>query len=80
MRIPAVCNGAIGFRPSVGRWPCNIAIKLSDTRDTPGPIATNLEDIILVDEILSGQKFPHEIEIEGLRVGVPHNHFQSLII
>ena len=33
IRVPAACNGLVGYRPSISRWPANLAVKLSDIRD-----------------------------------------------
>ena len=54
LRIPAACNGVIGYRPTINRWPCDFALKISDTRDSVGPFATCMDDIALLDSVVTG--------------------------
>ena len=54
LRIPAACNGVIGYRPTINRWPCDFALKISDTRDSVGPFAKSMDDIALLDEVVTG--------------------------
>jgi Asp-tRNA(Asn)/Glu-tRNA(Gln) amidotransferase A subunit family amidase len=49
IRIPASCNGVVGYRPTIGRWPANYGIKLSHIRDSIGPLGVNMDDIVLID-------------------------------
>src|SRR4051794_31019488 len=56
---PASFNAAYGYRPSSDRWPHDHEIMLSKTRDTLGPIATNVEDIQLQDEVVTEQTHNH---------------------
>ena len=53
IRIPAAFNGVVGYKPSAGRVDKTGVFALSTTFDTVGPIATTVEDCILVDKILS---------------------------
>ena len=54
IRIPAALNGVYGFRPSIDRYSKDGVFELSKTLDTVGTIASNLDDIIAVDNILTG--------------------------
>jgi indoleacetamide hydrolase len=54
VRIPAALCGAVGLRPTVGRYPSGGVAPISRTRDTVGPIARSVDDIALLDAILSG--------------------------
>lgn len=58
VRLPASVNGAAGFRPSVGRYDGAGITPISHTRDTPGPIANSMEDIVLLDAVLAGDAQP----------------------
>ncbi|CUI53472.1 indoleacetamide hydrolase [Achromobacter kerstersii] len=58
VRLPAAVNGAAGFRPSVGRYDGSGITPISHTRDTPGPIANSMQDIVLLDGILAGDAQP----------------------
>ncbi|MCP2238141.1 mandelamide amidase [Prauserella halophila] len=55
VRVPAALCGVLGFRPSVGRYPEGGTVPLAPTRDTAGPIARSMEDILAVDAVLSGR-------------------------
>lgn len=54
VRLPAAVNGAAGFRPTVGRYSGAGITPISHTRDTPGPIANCMADIVLLDAVLAG--------------------------
>ncbi|MGE6918090.1 indoleacetamide hydrolase [Achromobacter kerstersii] len=58
VRLPASVNGAAGFRPSVGRYDGAGITPISHTRDTPGPIANSMEDIVLLDAVLANDATP----------------------
>ena len=38
IRIPAACNGVVGYRPTINRWPSDFGMKISPTFDSIGPI------------------------------------------
>jgi mandelamide amidase len=74
--IPAALNGAIGFRPTVGRYPMGGVLPVSPTRDTIGPIARSVEDIILVDSVMAQTSTTvSPSNLSGLRIGVPRRLF-----
>jgi mandelamide amidase len=55
IRIPASYNACVGYRPTVQRWPSKeYGIKMSDTRDTVGPIANCMADVLLLDTAVLG--------------------------
>ncbi|WP_321816580.1 MULTISPECIES: indoleacetamide hydrolase [unclassified Paraburkholderia] len=54
VRIPAALCGAVGLRPTQGRYLPGGVIPISTTRDTVGPIARSVDDIALLDAILAG--------------------------
>jgi Asp-tRNA(Asn)/Glu-tRNA(Gln) amidotransferase A subunit family amidase len=53
IRIPATSNGVIGYKPTINRWPCDYGIKMSHFRDTVGPLGVSMDDIVLLDYIVS---------------------------
>lgn len=72
IRIPAAMTGITGFRPTAGRYSNTGIFPLAPHRDTPGPMARNIEDLILVDSVVTGS--PMQLpaaELDGLRLGVP---------
>ena len=77
IRIPAALCGIIGFRPSPNRYPDGAITPISHTRDVIGPVALEIDDITLIDSVLSGRP---EITTAAnaartLRIGVPRQLF-----
>lgn len=71
-RIPAAHCGIVGFRPSTGRYSSDGVVRLSNTRDTVGVLATSVSDVRQVDEVLTGAgRRTDSPAINGLRIGVP---------
>jgi aspartyl-tRNA(Asn)/glutamyl-tRNA(Gln) amidotransferase subunit A len=56
IRIPASFNGIVGFKTSTGHYPMAGVFPLSRSYDTLGPLAQTVEDCVLVDAVLRGQK------------------------
>ena len=72
-RIPAALNGLVGFKPTARRVPLDGVLPLSLTLDSAGPIARNVADCALLDQVLSSApvaKLP-AVELRGLRLAVP---------
>ena len=77
-RIPAALNGIVGFRPSVGRYSSDGVIRISPTRDVIGPMGRCVRDVALLDGVMSADATElARIDIEGLRLGLPAQHFQE---
>ena len=85
-RIPAALCGIVGFRPTIGRYPGRLntdVVPISHTRDTPGPMARTVADVILLDAVMAGAPDPWQhlaqlraqIDIRRLRLGVPRGYF-----
>ena len=71
VRIPAALNGIAGLRPTMGRYPATGIVPIAHTRDTPGPIARTVDDLVLLDGAITGG--PTELDpvaLEGVRLGV----------
>ncbi|SAK79486.1 indole acetimide hydrolase [Caballeronia fortuita] len=56
VRIPAALCGAVGLRPTSGRYPSGGVAPISRTRDTVGPIARTVRDIAFLDAIITGDE------------------------
>lgn len=57
IRIPASCTGIIGFKPTKNRWHSdNYGIKLSNLRDSVGPLLTSLDDLLYLDHLLTEEE------------------------
>jgi penicillin amidase len=77
-RIPASLNGIAGFRPTTGRYPSAGLTRISNTRDTVGPMAKTVVDIALLDSVLSGESADNQsVSLSGLRLGVPRSYFYN---
>ncbi len=76
LRIPAAMCGVVGFRPTTGRWPSDGVLKISNTRDTVGPIALTAASCALLDAVVCGEpEHLPPLALAGLRVGVPRPLF-----
>lgn len=74
IRIPAALCGVAGFRPTTGRYPTRGLVPLSRTRDTPGFIARSVEDLALLDEVVTGLLPQDRLPLHGMRLGLPRQH------
>jgi mandelamide amidase len=78
VRIPASVNGIAGLRPTRGRYSGEGVTPMTHERDTVGPMARTVDDLILLDEVLTGQKFASSItSLRGVRLGVSNDFFCS---
>lgn len=76
VRVPAALCGVIGFRPTTGRYGQQGIVPISNTRDTAGPLARSMDDIVLIDDVITGETAPPpEVSLAGLRIGVPRGYF-----
>ncbi|MEE3000532.1 MAG: indoleacetamide hydrolase [Pseudomonadota bacterium] len=73
VRIPSALCGLFGFRPSVGRYSGKGIIPISSTRDTIGPIAKSMDDILLLDTAMAVKTVPSikSTELKDIRIGLP---------
>lgn len=75
IRIPATCNGVVGYRPTISRWPSDYGINCTHLLDVVGPNAINMDDTILMDETVSGQRHKELVSPKDIRIGVPSYHY-----
>ena len=72
VRIPSAVNGISGLRPTIGRYPQAGITPIAHTRDTAGPMARSVADLVLLDSVITGAKDTLAPEpLKGLRFGVP---------
>lgn len=76
-RIPAAFNGCVGYRPTVNRWPCEYGVKSTHVKDTCGPITQNLDDLVLIDELVTETRHKELPALKNITVLVPKIHFQE---
>lgn len=76
VRIPAALTGIHGFRPTTGRYSVVGLTPISTTKDTVGIMARQIEDIILLDSVISGRKADFTaVAPSAIRLGVPRDFF-----
>jgi Asp-tRNA(Asn)/Glu-tRNA(Gln) amidotransferase A subunit family amidase len=76
VRVPSALCGVVGLRPTVGRVSAEGIAPISATRDTAGPMARSVADLMLLDAVLSGDAAPPTpVALRGLRLGLPQEHF-----
>jgi Asp-tRNA(Asn)/Glu-tRNA(Gln) amidotransferase A subunit family amidase len=78
IRIPASFCGAVGLKPTTGAITIDGMLPLAPSMDTPGPVATTVEDAWMLHAILSGTPIRHPARPwllrrpdEPFRIGVP---------
>lgn len=78
VRNPAGYCGVVGFRPSMGRYPADGIVPLSLSRDTAGPIAHTVADIVALDSALANDTAAVNVPtLKGLRIGSPKTPFRE---
>jgi len=71
VRIPAALNGVAGLRPSMGRYPASGVVPIASTRDTPGPLARTVDDLVLLDGVITASPTRLDAaQLDGVRLGV----------
>jgi len=75
IRIPSSFNGLVGYKPSVGRWPSDFGIKASHIKDVVGPMALDLDDIVLIDEQVTEARHKELPALKNITIAVPKMHF-----
>lgn len=68
IRIPAACNGIVGFKPTQGLVPVEGAMPLSWTQDCIGPLAVSVACALHILEVIADRTFA--VESGALRLGV----------
>ncbi len=73
IRAPASFCGIVGFKTSEGRIDKSGVFPLSRTLDTIGPLAHTVEDCVLIDMALRGQKATsvRALDLNGVELVVP---------
>lgn len=78
MRIPCALCGCPSIRPSSGRYPRGGMIPISSSRDTAGPMGLCMEDVALLDALVTEQSELPEIALSQLRLGVSSEFWRNL--
>jgi Asp-tRNA(Asn)/Glu-tRNA(Gln) amidotransferase A subunit family amidase len=79
-RVPAICCGGTGMRPSIGRYNSEGILPCLWDFDTPGPFGVTVADLALLDSVLSGlpKAMPRE-NLNGVTFGSPSDWFPENI-
>ncbi len=79
-RIPAALTGIVGYRPSNDRYDSKNVTPISHTRDTIGLLSRNVNDLILLDSVVTAASASSaEVVLEDLRIGIPREYFYNNI-
>lgn len=83
IRVPASLCGVVGFKPTTGRWPRGGVAPISHTLDTTGVLARSVEDVALIDQIVTKEasgSFPGErSDLNGVRFAyAPKQYMESI--
>jgi len=70
IRLPSALNGCGGFRPTLGRYLQDSITPISHTRDTAGPIAHTVSDIILIDQLITQEPKKEPLQPHQIRLGI----------
>ncbi len=77
VRIPAALNNACGYRPTIGRYSQAGVTPISHTRDTVGLMAKTVDDIILLDNVITNQQ-SEVSQAATIRLGVVQSFLANL--
>jgi mandelamide amidase len=75
VRVPAALCGVFGLRPTLKRWPQKGIVPIASTRDTAGPLARSMDDLCLLDGIVTGATEAPHVKLGELRLGVPRTYY-----
>ena len=76
VRIPSGLNGLAGLRPTLLRYSQEGVTPISHTRDTVGPMARSVADLVLLDGVITGAATTLTPRpLKGLRLGVPNSYY-----
>ena len=72
IRVPAAFCGVAGLRPTFNRYPDDGILSLTRAKcDQVGPLARSVEDLILFDTVVAGDRTPvTSAPLQGVRIGV----------
>jgi len=77
IRNPAAWCGISGLRPTIDRYSQMSVAPISWTRDTLGPMARSVKDLILLDEVITGELERPEVKLKEIRLGINFKYFCS---
>ena len=79
IRVPAALCGVYGFRPTQNRYPNQGVTPITPIFDQVGPHTRSVEDLVLFDEVITGESFPRPEDpvagLQGARLGVAREFY-----
>ena len=93
IRVPAICCGVVGLKPTYGRVPRHGVMPLSWTMDHVGPLARSVEDCARVLDVIGGpdrrdegslcDPMPNMLaalgpSLAGVRIGAARSYYEPL--
>jgi indoleacetamide hydrolase len=79
VRIPAALNGIAGLRPTLHRYPQVGITPIASTRDTAGPMARKVADLVLLDSVVTRDwRKVRPTDPRLIRLGMVPEMFQDL--
>src|SRR4051794_21968003 len=78
VRLPCAFNGCASLRPTVGRYSQEGVAPISHTRDTPGPMASTMADVALLDRTIAGGVAVTAAELKKVRIGIVKSMLANL--
>lgn len=82
IRVPASLCGVVGFKPTTGRWSGNGVAPISHTLDTPGVLARHVDDVALIDRIVTndaGAVRRRPSDLKGVRFAYAPRQYLALV-
>jgi indoleacetamide hydrolase len=83
IRVPASLVGVVGFKPTTGRWPRTGVAPISHTLDTTGAFARSVEDVALLDRVMTGDRDEESMKsglgLRGTRLAYAPRQFLDLV-
>ncbi|KDN21809.1 amidase family protein [Amycolatopsis rifamycinica] len=82
IRVPASLCGVVGFKPTTGRWPGHGVAPISHTLDTTGILARDVEDVALIDRIVTNEIGPpaaDRTDLKGARFAYAPRQYLELV-
>lgn len=70
VRIPCAVNGCASLRPTMGRYPQQGIAPISHTRDTAGPMALAVADLVAMDRVIAGGSPVRPASLKDVRLGI----------
>ena len=83
IRVPAALCGLCAYRPTQNRYPNQGVAPITSLFDQVGPHARSVSDLVLFDEVITGQAFtrPDDVlaSLEGARLGVAREFYFEML-